>query len=125
MKKTPSDEYAVKLSLYEKIVATIPSITRKGVTMPYTSHKGHMFSFLTADGRMALRLPSEELESFLKKYKTELCVQHGVVMKEYAVIPDNLLMNTKELKSYFANSYKYVSSLKSKPSARTKKKKRS
>ncbi len=70
---------------------------------------------------MALRLPSEELGSFLEKYKTELCVQHGVVMKEYTAVPDDLLMDTKELKSYFANSYKYVSSLKPKPSAKTKK----
>ena len=111
MRKISSDEYAVKLSLYEKIVATIPGITRKGVTMPYTSHNGHMFSFITEDGKMALRLPSKELESFLEKYKTELCVQHRAVMKEYAVVPDDLLTNTKELKHYFANSYKYVASL--------------
>jgi len=114
------EEYAANLDLYEKLVATNPSVTRKGATMPYTSMNGHMFSFLAKDGKLALRLPSGERETFMEKYQTELCVQHGAVMKEYVVIPDDLLENTKELKKYFDVSYEYVSSLKPKP---TKKKK--
>jgi hypothetical protein len=125
MRKAPSDEYAIKLSLYENVVATIPGITRKGVSMPYTSHNGHMFSFLTPDGTMALRLPSEKRESFLATYKTELCVQHGAVMKEYAIVPDDLLIDTNELASHVADSYNYVNSLKPKPSAKTAKTKKS
>jgi hypothetical protein len=35
--------------------------------MPYTSLNGHMFSFLTETGTMALRLPAGEREAFLKK----------------------------------------------------------
>lgn len=34
-----------KLELYEKLVATCPEVERKGASMPYTSHNGHMFSF--------------------------------------------------------------------------------
>lgn len=40
---------------------------------------------------MALRLPDDEREAFLKKYKTSLCERHGTVMKEYVVVPDALL----------------------------------
>jgi hypothetical protein len=36
-----------KLELYEKLVATNPSVKRKGVTVPYTSLNGHMFSYLS------------------------------------------------------------------------------
>jgi TfoX/Sxy family transcriptional regulator of competence genes len=114
------EEYAAKLDLYEKLVATNQRVKRKGATMPYTSLNGHMFSFLAKDGKLALRLPSGERESFLVKYETELSVQHGAVMKEYVVIPDSLLERTQELKEYFDVSYEYVSSLKPKP---TKKKK--
>jgi len=35
------------LSLYEKLVATLPGVERKGDTVPYTSVNGHMFSNLT------------------------------------------------------------------------------
>jgi hypothetical protein len=119
MNKTFDEIYAANLDLYEKLVATNPEIERKGATMPYTSLNGHMFSFLTKEGKMALRLPETEREDFLEKYETELCVQYGAVMKEYAVVPDDLLRKTQELKKYFDLSYAYVSSLKPKP---TKKK---
>ena len=56
---------------------------------------------------------------FLKKYKTTLFEAYGVVMKEYVTVPDNLLAKTKELQTYFELSYRYVQSLKPKP---TKKK---
>ncbi len=64
----PSD----KLALYEKLVATNPSVERKGAMVPYTSLNGHMFSYLTKEGKLALRLPPGELEAFLKKYKTSV-----------------------------------------------------
>ncbi|HYM20885.1 MAG TPA: hypothetical protein VEW28_07770, partial [Candidatus Kapabacteria bacterium] len=63
-----------------------------------------------------------EIEKFLKKYKTVQPVQYGVVMKEYVLVPDSLLKKTVELKPYFATSFKYVSSLKPKPTTKSKKK---
>ena len=108
------------LELYEKLVATNPEVERKGDTMPYTSVNGHMFSLFTKDDQLTLRLPPAELEKFLKKYKTKLSIQYGMVMKEYAVVPDALLARTAELKKYFDISYKYVSSLKPKPTTKKK-----
>jgi hypothetical protein len=64
--------------------STNPQIKRKGATMPYTSVNGNMFSLLTPDGTLALRLPPADRESFLKRYDTELCVQYGVVIKPKA-----------------------------------------
>lgn len=112
---------ADKLELYEKLVATNPSVERKGATMPYTSLNGHMFSFLTKTGTLALRLPAKEREAFLEKYKTKLCVQHGSVMKEYVEVPDALLKKTRELKKFFDLSCAYLGSLKPKPTTREKK----
>jgi len=102
------------LEWYEKLVATNPKVERKGATMPYTSLNGHMFSFLTKTGKVALRLPAGEREAFLKKYKTKLCEQHGAVLKEYVEVPDALLKKTQELKKFFDISYAYVGSLKPK-----------
>jgi len=104
-----------KVELYEKLVATNPKVTRKGDTMPYTSLNGHMFSYLSKTGVMALRLPTAEREAFLKKYKTTLCRQYGIIQKEYVEVPDALLMRTQELKKYFDLSYAYASTLKPKP----------
>jgi hypothetical protein len=119
MSQTPDDDYASALGLYEKLVRTNPNVTRKGKTVPYTSLNGHMFSFLSKDGQVSLRLPKEERELFISKYETELSLQYGSVMKEYVVVPNDLLSKTGELKTYFDMSYEYVGSLKPKP---TKKK---
>lgn len=109
------------LEQYERLVATQPDIERKGATMPYTSCNGHMFSFLAKDGKVSIRLPADELETFLKKYKTTRSVQHGTTMQEYAVVPSALLAKTKELSQYFGISLAYVAALKPKPTTRKKK----
>lgn len=105
-----------KLDLYDKLIATKPEIERKGVTMPYTSLNGHMFTHLSKTGSLGIRLPKDEREAFLEKYNTTLFEQHGAVMKEYVTVPDELLQNTEELKKYLDISYDYVKALKPKPS---------
>src|SRR5438876_10262857 len=46
-KKPTSTIPAAKLALYEKLIATDPSIERKGATIPYTSANGKMFTYLS------------------------------------------------------------------------------
>jgi hypothetical protein len=110
-----------KLALYENLVATNPKLERQGATVPYTSLNGHMFSYLSKEGKLQLRLPDGEREAFLKKYKTKLCEAYGKVQPEYVEVPDALLASTRELKRFFDSSYNYVSSLKPKPTAKKKK----
>jgi len=121
MTKTPGANYSIVLELYEKLVATIPKMERKGDTVPYTSLNGHMFSYLGKTGELALRLPEAEREAFLKKYKTKLCELYGVVQKEYVMVPESLLRKTTELKPYFEASYAYVGTLKPKPTRKKEK----
>ena len=109
-----------KLALYEKLVATVPGAQRKGATVPYTSLNGHMFSYRSKAGTVALRLPERACETFLKKYKATLCKQYGVVQKEYVEVPDALLKKTAELKAYFALSFAYVGAMKPKPTTKKK-----
>jgi TfoX/Sxy family transcriptional regulator of competence genes len=110
-----------KLALYEKLVATNPAVELKGATVPYTSLNGNMFSYLSKEGKLELRLPAEEREAFLKKYKAKLCEAYGKVQPEYVEVPDSLLASTRELKKFFDSSYNYVSALKPKSAAKKKK----
>jgi TfoX/Sxy family transcriptional regulator of competence genes len=114
-KKSPIP--AEKVALYEKAVVTLPGVERKGADNPYTSLNGNMFSLLSAvTETMALRLPTETREAFLKKYKSKLFEVYGAVMKEYVTVPNALLKNTKELQKYMALSYEYAKTLKPKAS---------
>jgi TfoX/Sxy family transcriptional regulator of competence genes len=105
-------------ALYEQLIATIREIERKGDANPYTSLNGNMFTLLH-QSKLAIRLPDDEREKFLKKYKTTLFEAYGTVMKDYAAVPDSLLAKTNELQKYLEMSYAYAKTLKPKP---TKKK---
>jgi hypothetical protein len=109
------------IALYKKLVAANPQAQLKGATIPYTSLNGHMYSYFSKDGFLALRLPEEARDAFLKKYKTTLVTAYGIIQKEYVVVPDALLKRTAELKPYFDISYKYVSAMKPKATAKKKK----
>jgi hypothetical protein len=108
-----------RLAQYERLVATLPGLERRGVTVPYTSVNGHMFSFLTPSGSLALRLPTGDREAFLQQHATTLHEAHGTVMKEYVSVPDALLADTDRLRASFAASFAYVASLKPKPTRRS------
>jgi hypothetical protein len=111
-----------KVALYSKLVASHSGAILKGDTIPYTSLNGHMYSFISKEVVVTLKLPEEEKIQFITKYKTKLAENNGVVQKEFVVVPDSLLKKTNELKEYFNISYQYVSSLKPKATVKNKKK---
>ena len=107
-------------TLYNKLIENNPHIERKGKSMPYTSVNGHMFSFLSKEGQMGLRLDDNTRTEFIKNYNSQLMVQHGRVMKEYVEVPQKLLSDTKQLSKYLQKSLDYVTALKPKPSKKKK-----
>lgn len=110
---------AESLHRYDALIATQSGVQRRGATMPCTSVNGHMFSFLSGSGTLALRLPPAERQAFLERYTTTLHEAHGTVMKEYVTVPNALLADTDQLRPHFGASYAYVASLKPKPTRRT------
>ena len=108
------------VALYEALLATKPAIERKGATMPYTSVNGNMFSVVSKEGIVCLRLPADQRDAFSAKFKTEPVVMYGALMKEYVAVPPALLEKTKEAGKYFEMSYSYAMSLKAKPTTKRK-----
>jgi hypothetical protein len=114
-------EPTIKEVLYDKLIATQPEIERKGDTNPYTSHNGNMFTILLNKERLGIRLGEKERVAFLKKYKAKILEAYGAVMKEYVEVPDSLLSKTSKLKPYLKSSFKYVQTLKPKPTKKPRK----
>ncbi len=63
-----------------------------------------MFTLLHQSKTLAIQLPEDAREAFLKAYKTSLFKAYGAVMREYVTVPDALLRN-RELKKYLDLSY--------------------
>ena len=109
---------AERLDQYDRLIATQSGVERRGATMPYTSVNGHMFSFLSESGSLALRLSHVDRAAFIERYRAELHEAHGIVMKEYVAVQDSLLADTAQIGPYFIASYAYVADLKPKPTRR-------
>lgn len=108
------------LALYEKLLETHPEIERKGAEkLPHTSTNTWMFSMVSKDGRVGLRLPEEKRAEFDAKYSTGQFKNYGAKIREYSEVPPELLAKTEELAPWLALSYEYTNTLK--PQARKKK----
>lgn len=115
-------EYTRSKELYTQLIETHSSIDLKGKTTPYTSLNGHMFSFLSKEGTVGLRLSPDDLADVIKTYGAEIMRQHGRIMKEYIEVPHSLLKEIKTLSTLLNKSHDYVSQLKPKPTKSKKKK---
>ena len=123
MAKTParSPIPPERIEHYDRLIASEPGVERKGATVPYTALNGHMFSYLTGAGSLALRLGPADREAFVSRYDASLQEAYGIVQKEYVSVPDALLGDPDELRPWFRKSYAYVAGLKPKPTTRPKK----
>ena len=92
----------------------------KGAKNPYTSRNGHMFSFLTPDGSMALRLSDELGDQFQAEYESGPVMQYGSVMRGYVSVPAELLAKPAQLAPWFDRAWDWIGSLP--PKETTKKK---
>ena len=108
------------LQAYEELVSQFPDVERKGKKTPYTSLNGHMFSFLSQEGDMGLRLSTEDRESYIKECNSQLMEQHGRVMKEFVLVSRDSLQQDKTMPDWFRKSHEYTASLKPKPSKKKK-----
>jgi len=117
-KGTASSIPPERIAQYDQAIATLPDIARKGATVPYTSLKGHMFSFLTPTGSLVMRLPAGRREAFLERFDTVIHEAYGTVLKDWVVVPDTLLADTATLAPHIRASYDYVAGQKPKPTRR-------
>ena len=112
MNKKPDQVPADKLELYRTVVDTQPEIELKGgMKLPHTSTNGYMFSSLTKDGRVGLRMSEADREAFMEKYGAVPFKNYGAFIKEHVEVPDSLLKKPKELGRYLAKSHAYTQTL--------------
>ena len=104
-----------QLKKYDDLVGMTDKFERLGKTMPYTSANTHMFSLLNKDGEFGIRLSKESQEAFKEKYNTTIYQSYGAVMRDYVLVPAEMLNDPKALLPYLLESYDYVMSLPANP----------
>ena len=97
------------LTIYEEAVA-MAGLERKGKTMPYTSSNGHMFSLINKANELGIRLSKEDTSKFDSKYGALPFISSGATMREYVLIPKELLLQKEELRDYLKKGFRFVNS---------------
>lgn len=110
------------LKIYEELIEKQPEVKRKGKRLPYTSIKGNMFSFISKEGYIALRLSEESIEKYIDLYKFTKFIQNDKVMEDYVRIPDAFLDN-ELLVDIFNECCEYAKTLPAKPQTKKREKK--
>ncbi|MFO1031988.1 MAG: hypothetical protein U1F60_13000 [Planctomycetota bacterium] len=106
------------LQIYERMVGSQPGIEVKGASTRYTSMNGNMFSFVTAEGGIALRLGEADGAVFRADHGTAEVVQHGATLRGYVLVPAALLAQPAELAKWFAASVANARTLPTKATTR-------
>jgi TfoX N-terminal domain len=112
----PQDALARYMAVVE---ASAADAEVRGAKNPYTARNGHMFSFLDADGTMALRLSDDGYDEFLATYQSGPVTQYGSVMRGYVAVPDELLTDTDSIAAWFDRAYEWIGTLPPKPTKKT------
>ncbi|MEM1246182.1 MAG: hypothetical protein AAGK22_07405 [Acidobacteriota bacterium] len=101
-----------RLELYRRAIATRQELELKGgLKLPHTSSNGTMFSSLTKDGRLGLRLSEEDREAFSKEYDAVQFKNYGANIKEHLEVPEELFQQPEELGRWLIRALEYVNTL--------------
>ncbi|MEO0570343.1 MAG: hypothetical protein AAF039_01475 [Bacteroidota bacterium] len=95
--------------IYQEAI-TLAGLERKGKTMPYTSSNGHMFSLINKANELGIRLSKKDTTEFDSKYGAQPFLSYGATMREYVLIPKELLLQKEELSNYLKKGFEFVNS---------------
>ncbi|MEL6892464.1 MAG: hypothetical protein AAFP84_12755 [Actinomycetota bacterium] len=99
------------LDRYLAAIAELPDVERKGAKNPYTSRNGHMFSFLAADGTLAIRFSAERQQEFLATNDSSVVEAYGRTMRGYVRVPDDLVADAASTARLLAESHEWIGTL--------------
>jgi nucleotide-binding universal stress UspA family protein len=121
MAKAKPDAPEESVMAYDALLEAF-DVQRKGAKNAYTSLNGNMFSYLEKEGALALRLGANAREAFIRRYNSRLATVHNTVMKEYVVVPVDMLLELESVSPHFEESLAYAKTLKAKQTKKPVKK---
>lgn len=102
------------LKIYEELIENQPEIKRKGKRLPYTSMNGNMFSVISKEGKIGLRLSQERVEECIDLYGFTKYIKNDKVLEDFVQISEEFLDN-ELLVELFNECCEHAKSLQAKP----------
>lgn len=97
---------------YTEYIQKWGKVERKGKNNPYTSHNGHMFSFIDKKEKyMAVRLDKQQQEAYFEATGTSYVIQYNSKMNGYICLTDEIFNDFNQVKDWLDKSFEFVCSL--------------
>ncbi len=107
------------VEVFDRMIAGVPGVIRKGDQNPYVSINGNMYASMSKLDRIGLRLSRDDLAEFMTTFETGLHEGYpGFFQKEYAEVPATLYADTDALQAWFRKSHAHAAGLKPKPTTK-------
>lgn len=107
------------VAAFDRMIAGVPGVERKGAALPYVSINGNMYAAISQADGIGLRLSEADLAEFLNAHGTQLFESApGHFLEEYAAIPRPMLDDAEFLQRWFGRSHAYASMLKPRKTTR-------
>lgn len=103
-------DYKDMLALYDEILIE-GGFERKGKTMPYTSHNGHMFTLLNKAGEIGFRYSKQRQKEYFEKFDTSYFISYNAKMQGYILLTDKILNDRGLTLELLKESYEYICTL--------------
>jgi len=101
-----------QLAIFDRLVEACPDFERKGKKMIYTSANGYMFSLLNKEAEIGIRLSKESQKAFIAEHPgSGPYKSHGATMKDYVLVPEDLLKDEARVVEYMKESHAFVMTL--------------
>ena len=106
-----NEKFKKTLEYYDKAIDKCPEFDRKGKNLVYTSANGYMFSQMNKAGELGIRLSKESQKNFIEKHNSGPFMSYGATMRDYVLVPDDLLHDLGQMATYLQESYAFVMTL--------------
>ena len=118
MAKNKNETDQAVLAAFDRMIAGVKGVERKGATMPYVSINGNMYGMINKANIIGLRLGPDDQAAFFAAGGTPFEGIPGFVNKAYVAVPPALLGDSKALQGWFKKSHAFASKLKPKKTTR-------
>ncbi len=104
---------------YAALAETHWNLPIKGKANPYTSMNGNIFSFLSKEGEICLRLSKDNQTAYWQAHGREPVTQYGSVMQGYVALSDDVLKDTDLSARWFDQCLADARALPAKPTKKS------
>lgn len=104
------------LTAFDRMIAGVEGVERRGATMPYVAVNGNMYAMINKADTIGLMLSDKDFATFISTYNAKPFESiPGLQTKNFVAIPPTMYVDLRTMQMWFKLGYAYAARLPAKP----------